>query len=176
MNKKYSVSACATCTFIIIAFSVAVASAQQTPAAAAAADRVPLEQRLAVVADITGQTYCHVDPDSFSVKLAIKLRFTNLSDRPLILARMIKDPPSVRVAKSTRDVQNGNFEYNPITDYFPTELPPAPKFGDTPGTEYFVTLLPKESYESTVTSVVIGAQDAAKRREGSGLLSKGPHV
>ena len=159
-----------------IVFAMAGASAQQTSASPATAARLPLEPDLAVVADIVGLTYCRADAEAFGVKMDIRLRFTNVSNHPVILARSIESPQLVRVAKNTRDAQNGDFEYDPDSHYLTSELPSSPQFGDRPDAKYFVTLLPNQSYEATVASWVAGAEHAAKGGKGTGLLPKGSHV
>ena len=127
-------------------------------------------------AEIVNQSYCHVDDESFSVRLLIKLRFTNVSDHRVILAKLVESPLLVRAAKSGQDAEKGNLEYGPNVDYFPTELPASPRFGEKPDVEHFIILAPHESYEATVISGVVGAAVADKAREGSGLLAKGKHV
>lgn len=134
------------------------------------------EVDLSVKAEIITQSYCHVDDESFAVRMEIKLRFTNVSDHPVILAKLVESPPIVRAARTTADAQKGDFESNPNVDYFVSELPPSPLFGEKPDAEHFVTLPPEQSYEATVISGVLGATAAAKARKGSGLLANGNHV
>jgi hypothetical protein len=131
---------------------------------------------LSVNAEIAKQSYCHVDLETFSVEMEVKLRFTNVSDHTVILSRRIESPAIIRVAKTVRDAEKGDFEYAPNPDYFPNKLPSAPQFGKSPDPKRFVILALKESYESTVISGVFGAVDAAKARKGKGLLAKGDHV
>jgi hypothetical protein len=160
---------------MFIVFSTAGLSAQQTAASAARRDRVPLEKGLAVVADVVEQTYCQIDDEAFAVRMTIKLRFNNVSDRPLILARTIENPPIVRVAKNARDAQHGHLEYDPYIDYFPTTLPSAPRFGDGPDEQYFITLLPQQTYEATVTSELLNNQHG-RAPNRTWLVPKGSHV
>jgi hypothetical protein len=163
-------------TLFFIVFSIAAASAQQTSPRTAAADQPTVEQDLIVVADIVRQSYCRADDEAFSVKMNIRLRFTNKSAHPVILARNIESPPIIRVAKNSRDAQNGDFEYAPIVDHFPSSLPSSPSFGDSPDKQYFITLAPQQSYEATVVSGVFGAEHAAKGGKGTGLVPKGNHL
>jgi len=100
----------------------------------------------------------------------------DVSEHPVILAKRVESPPIVRAAKTIEDAEKGDFEYDPNVDYFPTELPPSPRFGEKPDEEHFITLAPEQSYEARVISGVFGATVAAKARKGSGLLAKGSHV
>jgi len=67
-----------------------------------------------------------VDDEAFTVRMDIKLRFTNVSEHPVILAKWVESPPIVRAARTIEDAEKGDFEYDPNVDYFPTELPPSP--------------------------------------------------
>lgn len=136
----------------------------------------PQERDLSVEAKIVAQSYCHVDDEAFSVRMEVKLNFTNSSDQPIVMARRIESPPIVRVAKKMRDALNGNFEYDPRPDFIVSELPQAPPFGERPDPKYFITLAPKKSYEVGVVTGVIGATRASKARRDSGLLAKGAHL
>lgn len=136
----------------------------------------PQDRDLSVKAEIITQNYCHVDNETFSVQMDIKLRFTNVSDRPVVLARRIESPPIVRAAKTMRDAVNGNFEYEPHPDYFVSELPRSPRFGDKPDSKYFAILAPQQSYDVRTTSGAIGALTSVKASLASGLLVKGSHV
>ena len=86
-----------------------------------------------------------MDDESFSVRLLIKLRFTNVSDHRVILAKLVESPLLVRAAKSGQDAEKGNLEYGPNVDYFPTELPASPRFGEKPDVEHFIILAQHES-------------------------------
>jgi hypothetical protein len=131
---------------------------------------------LAVNAEILKQTYCHTDLETFSVQISIKLRFTNVSDHNVIISRTIENPAIIRVAKTLEDAHKGDFEFNPNYDDFPGKLPPAPQFGTNPDPKYFAILAPKASYETTVTSVVVGAVDVPRPPRRLGVLLKGDHV
>lgn len=131
---------------------------------------------LSLNAEVFNQTYCHVDLDTFSVQMLIKLRFTNVSDHNVILSRRIESPAIVRVAKTVQDAQSGTFEYNPTIDYFPHKISAGPRFAKNPDSRLFITLSPKESYETTVTTAVVGAVDKSRVPKMRGLLDKGSHV
>src|SRR6266851_8127373 len=57
------------------------------------------EKSVTVHVDVVGQSYCHVDDEAFSASLDLRLRFSNSSDRPVILSRKIESPNIVRVAR-----------------------------------------------------------------------------
>jgi len=163
--------------FVLLTWSYGLcAQRQQEVGQEQKTDPLPQERDLSVNAQITTQKYCHMDDDSFAVRMEIKLRFTNVSDHPVILAKRIEDPPIVRAARSIEDAKKGNFEYDPNVDFFPGKLPPSPRFGEKPDKEHFITLAPEQSYEARVVSGVFGAIAASKARKGSGLLAQGKHV
>lgn len=149
---------------------------QLSSAHAANKDFVQPESHLSMLADVVGQTSCQADNDVFVVTLTLKLRFTNIIRGPVILAREIERPGSVRVGKNAKDVQSGDFEYDPNVDYFPTTLHPAPQFSDSPDAKYFAILQPQQTYEVTVKTSLFAAEDTAKAGKGTGLLSRGSHV
>jgi hypothetical protein len=134
------------------------------------------ERDLSVKAGIITQSYCHVDDEAFTVRMDIKLRFTNVSEHPVILSKRVESPPIVRVARTIEDADKGDFEYDPNVDYFPIKLPPAPRFGKKPDEEHFITLAPGQSYEARVVSAVFGSTVVGKAGKGTGLLTKGSHV
>src|SRR5689334_1177249 len=128
---------------------------------------------LSVSLEIVKQSYCHVDLDSFSVKMDVKVRFKNVANQPVILSRQIKSPRIIRVSKSVEAAKNGNVEYEPHIDEFTREIPSLPKFGNLPDAHRFIVLKPGESYEVTVPSGVFGTMKPAG---GRGLLARGTHV
>jgi len=133
------------------------------------------EGPLIVNARVIAQRYCHVDPEAFSVFMDVDLRFTNTTDQPVILSRHV-EPGGARVARDVEAAKLGDFEVEPSGDYFPVTLPPVPKFGAAPDSKDFVVLAPHASYETRVSSGVIGILDAAKAKKGSGFIARGTHV
>lgn len=134
------------------------------------------EKRLSVSARIVKQSYCHNDDEVVSIRMQVALRFTNTSENPVILAKLIESPPIVRAAMNAESAERADFESDPIFDFFPTKLPDAPQFGKSPDPKYFVVLAPQETYETTVDSGVFGWTGASQARKESGLLPKGDHV
>jgi len=131
------------------------------------------EENLAVTIRVVGQKYCHVDLESFSVLMKVKLRFVNVSDRPVILSRQVRSPGIIRVAASVEAAKMGEFEYAPNVDAFTKESPSVPSFGDSPDPGLFVVLAPGGAYEATVPSGVFGT---TKPVGGHGLLPAVTHV
>jgi hypothetical protein len=120
---------------------------------------------------VVAQTYCGGGSDLFSVSMKISLRFTNLSNRPVILARKIPGPLAIRVAKNPEALRIGRFEYNPSIDPAVAELPKSPLLGNTPDSKYFSILPPGETFETRISTVIFGTQT---RKKGS--VGKGKHV
>jgi len=142
------------------------------PASGAAKPEAPGDG-LAVSAQVVGQNYCHVDLESFAVRMSVKLRFVNVSDRPVILWRKIESPSIVRVAPSVEAGEAGEFEYAPNVDMFTKEAPSRPSFAESPDAKLFVVLAPGGAYKATVPSGVFGTM---KPVGGRGLLARGAHV
>jgi hypothetical protein len=148
-------------------------NAQENKDAKEAAPRT--ENLLSVQAEIIAQSYCHVDDQTFSVFMDLKLHFTNLSDHAVILSRRIESPAVVRAARDAQAGANGNFLYSPDPHFMVSEMPDSPSFGDKPNSKLFIILAPTESFETVVHSGVLGGKrDLATR--GSGLLSRGKYV
>lgn len=120
---------------------------------------------------VEAQTYCGGGPGPLSVSMKIGLRFTNLSNHRVILARKIPGPLAIRVAESPEALKAGRFQYNPSIDAAVNKLPPSPLLGNTPSSEYFCVLAPGESFEGRVSSVIFASETGEK-----GLVGKGKHV
>src|SRR5579864_5107641 len=114
---------------------------------------VTTESGLTLSARVVGQRYCHVDPEAFSVFMDVSLRFTNVTNQPVILSKNV-EAGVVRVAKSIQAAKNGDVEVEPSPDYFPSKLPSAPRFGKVPDPKDFVVLASGASYELTMHSGV----------------------
>jgi hypothetical protein len=127
--------------------------------------------------EIVQQSYCNLGDEEFIVGMEVKLKFTNISDHNVILSRKIENPVTVRAAKTAEAGKNHDFESDPNADFFTAHMPPsAPRFGKSPEAKYFVTLAPKESYETTVQSGLTALFDAALAPKHKGLLTRGAHV
>ena len=122
------------------------------------------------------QSYCHVDDESFSAFLDLRLRFTNISDHAVILSRRIESPVIVRAARDAQAGKDGDFLYSPDAHFYVAELPNSPSFGDVPDSNLFVILAAGKSFETIVHSGVLGAKGGANDTTVHGLLSKGSYV
>lgn len=132
---------------------------------------------ISIKAQVLKLSYCHSDWETFSVRIIIKLRFINVSDRNVILSRKIETSGLVRVARTVDDAQKGNFEYNPDFHYAVAELPNSPRFGRHPDPKHFILLAPRESFETTVETGVIGAMETAfAAKLKAAIVPRGDHV
>jgi hypothetical protein len=129
------------------------------------------ESRLRVDGKVREQSFCGGGPKLFSVTMKVGLRFTNLSKRPLILARNVQGPIAIRVAKDPEALRAGRFEYNPSLDSAVAKLPDSPQFGNIPNLEYLCILPPGEVFKTQISAVIFGSQTGKK-----GLVGKGKHV
>jgi hypothetical protein len=134
------------------------------------------ENLLSVHAAVMAQTYCHVDDQTFTVSMDVKLRFTNRSGHAVILSRRIESPSVVRAARDALAAENGSFLYSPDPHFTVTELPSSPSFGDKPDSALFIILSPAGSFETVVHSGVLAGKSDAPIKEGSGFLTKGSYV
>ena len=122
---------------------------------------------------IQGQTYCHIDDESFVVLMDVSLDLTNSSDGSVILSRRIDSPEIVRVAKSVEAGMAGQFESALNPDTFLVKKPQDPKISDSPSADYFVVLSPGESYEVKSSAFVQGTRQPTSQQQ---LVSRGEHV
>jgi len=132
---------------------------------------VSLTARVSVI----GQSYCHVDDESFAANLKLRVTFSNNAEHIIILSRKIESPTIVHVALSAEAGENGNFVYSPDAHSTVAQLPKGPRFGGTPNPKLFVLLRPGEQFETKVSVPVFGASDTAIAKRG-GLLAKGSYV
>ena len=156
-------------TFVLLLS--ATAFAQQSSPAEVTVYRPQGEPDLSVSADILSQEYCRLTPEDHEVHFSVRLTFTNVSNHRVILQREVEPPSYVHVARNVSDGQKRKFEYV-FNLGFPTGLSTAPEFGDRPDETYFITLLPGQSYEATVTTEIMVAEKSAQTGRGPG----GDHV
>lgn len=133
----------------------------------------PESSPLTATFEILGQTYCHVDDESFAVKMDVRLHLRNASSENLILSRRIDSPDVVRVAKSVEAGEAGQFESALNPDTFLIDKPQDPKISDSPSADYFVVLSPGERYEFKSSAFVQGTRQPTSRQQ---LVSRGEHV
>jgi hypothetical protein len=132
-----------------------------------------MSNALSAKVQILSQTYCHVDDDSFSVLLNVQVRFTNVSNQPVILSRRIENAETARVATSNTAGELGQFESAPQTDRFVKENLPNPPVDGPPNPEYFIILAPGQSYDTKISAAVPATRESKAQH---GLLSPGEHV
>jgi hypothetical protein len=169
----------ASYALMFLVFLTAGASAQQTSAADATADRprveryqtAPVEPDLSASAEIINQDYCRVTPEDHAVHFSVRLTFTNVSKHRVILAREVERPPVVNVARNSDDGQKGKFEYTFGADLI-TGVSTLPQFGDLPDETYFIILLPGRTYEATVAASILVSEKSVNTGKGPG----GDHV
>jgi hypothetical protein len=132
------------------------------------------ENLLTAHIEVTRQAYCHLDDESFGAYIHLSVRFTNVSDRAVILSRKLESPFVVRVARDAESAKRNEFLYNPDVLIGPlTEVPPwAPSFGKAPNPKLFVLLAPGANFETVIRSGVVGISNDATKIQ-AGLLAKG---
>jgi hypothetical protein len=134
------------------------------------------DQLLTVVPEILSQQYCYGDADLFSVRLKLRVKYTNRTDRTLILDKEIgKAWFGVSVARSTEDLAAGKYEYNPNIDWFFSDKDQFPKRPslDQPGPD-FTILAPGQTFESNIDTGVFAQYEGPKDVAGS--IRSGTHV
>lgn len=131
-------------------------------------DSVP---RLTLRAEILRQAYCPLAGDFFSVRVSLRLHFTNQSQANVILPRHFDEPLIFRAAKDADAFGRGEYEFNPTFDVYHVKRPGALRWGKAPEDNKFVILAPGKSYETI-------AQDsfAAARSDTPGFVASGEHV
>src|ERR1017187_7995702 len=75
------------------------------------------DQPLQATPELLGQEYCYGDSEVFSIRLTLRMKYTNATDKPLILGKEIGNAwYGVVVARRTEDLDAGKYEYNPNID------------------------------------------------------------
>jgi hypothetical protein len=131
---------------------------------------------LSLKTKVLGQKYCYPDSVGSSMYIDLGLRFTNVSDHPVILSRKIESPDVVRVAGSVEAAKKEDYDYDPHGFSVVQELPAAPRFGKSPDPKHFVILPPGASYETTVPSGVLGVINPSPAEKVRGLSSGNSYV
>jgi hypothetical protein len=117
------------------------------------------------------QQYCKNQPDLFTVYVQTKLQFTNISSRPVVLARRI--PPAVRerVSVSHEEADRNSFVYSPDPHEVSGHPLPTVKVGNKPDPARFVTISPGSVYETLVWAGLIADLDVSQEREHPGMTA-----
>src|SRR5260370_41691431 len=141
------------------------------PATAGAHDH-PLK----VVPELVSQRYCFGDAEVFSVLLKLHVKYTNRTDKTLILDKGVgKAWYQVTVARSAEDLAAGKYESNPNIDWIfgeKDQFPQKPPLAG-PGPD-FAILKPGETYEGEIETSVVAQYEGTK--DISGAIRSGTHV
>src|SRR5690349_6838866 len=72
------------------------------------------DQPIRATPELISQRYCYGDAEVFSIWLKLRVRYTNRTDKILILDKEIgKAWNGVTVARNVEDLAAGKYEYNP---------------------------------------------------------------
>ncbi len=134
------------------------------------------DQPLRAVPELISQRYCFGDAEVFSVWLKLRMKYTNRTDKTLILDKEIgKAWYGVTLARNVEDLAAGKYESNPNIDWFfndKDQLPKRPSL-TAPGPD-FAILPPGKTFESEIDTSVIARYDSAK--DIAGAIRSGSHI
>ncbi|HEV3375482.1 MAG TPA: hypothetical protein VG051_07230 [Candidatus Acidoferrum sp.] len=134
------------------------------------------DRPLGAVTELISQRYCFGDAEVFSILLRLHVKYTNRTDKTLILDKEIgKAWYEVTVARNVKDLAAGKYEYNPNIDWFFTnkdQLPKKPSLA-TPGPD-FAVLTPGQTFESEIDTSVVAQYDSGK--DVAGAIRSGVHI
>lgn len=117
------------------------------------------DQPLELVTEIIKQTYCDgPDPELASLRLLLRLSFTNIGKQRLILERGTKSVPVIRISKTAEDAIAKRFE-STINNYIIPADSKAQRVGKNPPLGRFAILAPGQSY-NTITEVDVSVPRA----------------
>jgi hypothetical protein len=130
------------------------------------------ESGLELAIKIVSSEYCRADPELDSLRLKVRLTFTNRRKEPLILYKGASLVSRVMISRNYADAATKRFEVNSSLTQLTSGASKCYK-GATP-TNCFVVLPPDASFEAeTVVGVFIVRGDA---REIAGAIKSGDHV
>ena len=132
------------------------------------ADDLPLKANPTLI----GTKYCPGDAEIYSAVFKIRVQYVNHADKNLILDRGIgKTWYQERVARTSQDLADGKYEYNPNIDWWSSQEEKVPSF-DSPGVD-FVVLEPGKKFESEINAGVFVSYKNSKIPAGS--IASGIH-
>ena len=134
------------------------------------------DQPLRAAPEIISQRYCFGDAEVFSVWLKLRVKYTNLTNKTLILDKEIgKAWYGVTVAHNVEDLAAGKYESNPNIDWFFTDKDQLPKSPSSaaPGPD-FAILSPGKTFESAIDTSVVAQYDITK--DVAGAIRSGTHI
>jgi hypothetical protein len=144
------------------------------PLTAAANNPAKNEQPLSAKPVLVGTQYCYGDSEVYSVWLKLRVKYTNRTEKTLILDKEIgKAWFGVEVARNLDELAAGNYEYHPNIDWFYSKdnLPVRPSPA-SPGRDFEV-LVPGGRYEGEIDTFVVAQYENPKSFAGS--LKPGVH-
>lgn len=126
---------------------------------------------LELVSEVIKETYCESpDPDLFTLRLLLRLSFTNISDQEIILERGRKSVPVVRISKTAEDAVASQFETT-IDNQIITSNQKARIVRKKPPLGSFVILTSGQRYETTAeVSIPVSRTDRV-----TSIISTGSH-
>jgi hypothetical protein len=134
------------------------------------------DQPLRAVPELVSQRYCYGDAEAFSVWLRLRMKYTNRTDKTLILDKEIgKAWYRVTVARNLEDLNAERYESNPYLDWFFTDKDQLPKKPSmvAPGPD-FAILTPGQTFQSEIDTSVVAQYDSAK--DVAGAIRSGTHI
>jgi hypothetical protein len=145
--------------FLLAALSVFAGSAPEyaqlqvrsdVAGSAKIATRSSANPQLQLVTEVIKETYCEgPDPELLTLRLLLRLSFTNVGGQKLILERGGKSVPVIRISKTAEDTIAGRFETT-INNYIITSNSKAPNVPKRPPLSGFAILASGQSYETSV--------------------------
>jgi hypothetical protein len=165
-----------SCTLLSLALAVAAAVAV-TPSSAPPTDAA---SPFKIAAEIISQKYCPTNETEYTIIFKLRIRFTNQTDRKLIVMKdighAVYDP---LIASDAKNFSEEKFEYNPIIDRDNFFVGPDGKEVeeklDTPDPN-FVILAPGESLEAESVFNVYSVGPLYGFPARRGALQPGNHV
>lgn len=107
------------------------------------------DPQVRLVTEVTKETYCEgPDPELLTLRLLLRLSFTNVGGQRLILERGSKSVPLVRISKTAEDAIAGRFETT-IDNHIITNNSKAPSVPNAPAISEFVILASGQSYDTS---------------------------
>lgn len=105
--------------------------------------------QLQLATEITKETYCEgPDPELFTLRLLLRLSFTNVGGKRLILERGSKSVPVVKISKTAEDAIASQFETT-INNYIITNDSKAETVPQAPPLSGFVILDAGQTYDTS---------------------------
>jgi hypothetical protein len=137
---------CAQVMFQLTVLVVIVLCGQGAQARTNSIAAADLSDDLKLTMRVVNQSYCYHGTDMFSIFLALRLRYTNMSASTVILRKNLDAKAEVLVSTDQQSAAKGIYEYH-WTPALPSSFKDRGSYGDTPD-ERFVTLKPGQAYET----------------------------